>query len=315
MNWSLSSMMRLLTKKTKDCSIHQSIIEKGFFEMLNRAHTKAFYSETYDLYDQFIDQISKDEELSELIQRAESKFVASENQNYFKGAPTGYRDCNQKFGKKDQKIYFQFCEEYYSLLKKSEGDLLKKYPVVSAFFDKLLHIDQHSKLLLTECIDNLETSVKDIGKTLFGCRSSLTVIIRILRYNGNELLCTSPHYDKSGLTLTLDNDDKVEDEKVLIGPYMEDFDFQKLRIAKRKFNNKNATSGLLFPGACLAKLGLNLNPTPHAVLPARRRFRHSLIAFCLVPGMETQDIATTIVNKTELAQTLFCERPPLIAQA
>src|SRR5581483_9817476 len=123
----------------------------------------------------------------------------------------GFRDCTQKKGKKDQKIYFQFSQEYYNLVNKKYSYVLEEYGFFKLFLEYLHNIDIKAKMLLNSAIGCLNNDFSNLGKVLYKGRNELTVILKIIKYYGNGELCTPPHYDKSGLTLVLDNNDMVND--------------------------------------------------------------------------------------------------------
>jgi len=152
------------------------------------------------------------------------------------------------------------------------------------FLKYLNKIDETSKQIFYNAINKLDQKIPNFKKIIFGKREDLTVIIKLLRYDRDGKLCTSPHYDKSALTLVLDNDDRTNN-KLIIAHYMKNFEINNLKAPNRKFEgSKQYTSTLLFPGACLEKAGIQLKPTPHAVLPSEKDYRHALIAFCLILG-------------------------------
>lgn len=296
-------MLKLFKKQeTHHYSLYNDIISTGYSEIKNQFISKEIYQKVYKGFDTFIKQVSAQASLKQVIDDAEKDF-SSAYRDEFCGAPTGYRDCTQKSGKKDQKIYFQFTAEFYSIVQSKYSHILSEFPFIKMFFDHLKYIDEQSKIILNDVIIELEKNIPNLEKTLFGKRKNLTVIIKVLKYERNGALCTSPHYDKSALTLGLHNSD--EQDRFIIGPSMEEFDVTRLSVPKRQFEKgANATSTLLFPGACLKKIGLNLNPAPHAVLPATTNCRYACIAFCLVPHLDTSDIQTTILDKNKALDKL-----------
>ncbi len=297
-------MIRQHRQHSQTPDIYQSILENGYCEIENPYVSKKYYKKFYNCFNNLIELIAKDNAFAKTVAEIEQDFLALYS-NVFCGAPMGYRDCTQKLTKKDQKIYFQYSSEYYSLIQERYPSILNKFDFFKIFLNHLDYVDKKAKIILNEAINSLDTSVPNLKKSLFSERKELTVIIKILRYVGNEKLCTSPHYDKSGLTLVLDNNDVVND-RLILGSYMDPFDASNLVAPKRQFDKQESTtSSLLFPGACLKKINLPLNPTPHAALPARTPFRYSIIAFCLVPNINTTDVQTTIVDKNEFLNNRY----------
>lgn len=301
-------MHATIMEPIRDYAVYESIVSKGFFEAKNQYLTRRFYNETYKAFDEFIHLMERDERLNSFILNLEREFADTENKQIFCSAPAGYRDRTKREDGKDKKVYLHFCQEYFNFVQERYSQWLEAYPVMKDFFGKLEYICKVAKFILAKSIDELEWDVSGLREIIYGGRQTLTVMLRIIRYNGGSDLCTSPHYDKSGLTLVLDNDDVVNN-KVILGPYMdkEKFNFSKLAAPVRQYQGDKETDGtstLVFPGACLSQMGLALYPTPHAVLPSSG-FRHSLIAFCLIPNIDAKHIETTIVYKTQLEKDLI----------
>lgn len=281
-------------------NIKNEFESNGFFEVPNNIVNKDKYRLLYKTFDNFIAAVNNSALLETILIDIEKKFLDSEYSAEFAGAPSGYRNCIKKEGKKDTKIYFQYSREYHNFVKNNYKEILQQYPIVRELLDQFEIIDDGSKKLFAESIKSLERTDPYVKNAMYGDREGLTVIMKVIRYDESKDLCTSPHYDKSGLTLILDNDDK-ENINLITAPYMTSFDFRKLSPPNRKFDKKPLiTSAILIPGACMLKLGLNIYPTPHAVRPTTVKHRHSVIAFGLVPGMNTNGIQTTIVDKTAI---------------
>lgn len=290
-------MPRYFNSKVQRQDVYHDILTTGYHHVKMPDFSKTDYQKIYNCFNYLISLISKERSVEQAIIDSEEDFKKL-YRGIFCGAPSGYRDCNKISGKRDQKEYFQYSNEYHKLFKKKYNSILEKFSFFNLFLEYLEQIDKKSKEVLNTAINDLESNVPGLKKVLFENRRELTVIIKVLRYHGNNTLCTSPHYDKSGLTVVLDNND-VENDRFIIGPHMEQFDSSKLIPTTQPRNNLNSDStfGFLFPGACLRKAGLPFDPIPHAVLPAKTPFRYSIIAFCLVPNLDTSDIETVIINK------------------
>ena len=87
----------------------------------------------------------------------------------------------------------------------------------------------------------------------------------------------------------------------MLCPYEEPLQVCKLKAAKRGYVGAEAySSALLIPGSLLQIRGVNIKPTPHAVLSFHKKKRHSIIAFALVPCMDVSKIKSMIIDKNTL---------------
>jgi hypothetical protein len=90
-------------------------------------------------------------------------------------------------------------------------------------------------------------------------------------------------------------------ESLVLCPHEEPLHVCKLKAAKRAYAGVEAySSALLIPGSLLQIRGVNIRPTPHAVLSFHKKKRHSIIAFALVPCMDVSKIKSMIVDKNTL---------------
>ncbi|MBY0264148.1 MAG: NUDIX hydrolase [Holosporales bacterium] len=245
-----------------------------------------------------------DAAFSQTLVDLEESFLNTEYKKIFCGAPAGcYRDCTAEDRKHDNKKYFQFSQEYADFVRTTHKGVLEAYPLLADFFTKVEAVDAGAKRLFKELLTPLQTTHPDLVQAMYkGRGEQLTVITKVLSYDpSTEELGTSPHYDKSGVTIILDNDDQVND-RLVVGPHHQPFDFSKLKAPQRQFDGNGTYSSALFiAGSLLRHQGIAIDPTPHAVLPVKSQHnRHSLIAFALLPYIDMNGPPTTITDKTEL---------------
>ena len=152
-----------------------------------------------------------------------------------------------------------------------------------------------AKKFFTVILDSIEQDYPGIKKLMYGNNQELTVITKIVRYKNTDNWHEKPHFDKCGLTLIWDNDD---DHKSLM--ICEDTlhpTKAALRLPKRNYANQNdVTSALLIGGLCFKSQGIDINPTLHYVAPIKNEYRHSLISFLLIPGIDTSNIKTEFIE-------------------
>ncbi len=280
------------------CSIestHSGIFEKlkmdGFVELKNSHATRQTYDAIYDIFERVVEQAKTDSAFAQMLRDFEESFEnTTEYNQIFCGTPAGcYRNYTKKACKNDKKKYFQFSAEYFDFVRTFHKGALETYPLLENFFNKLGTVDVGAKTLFKEFLAPLQVNHPDVVETMYGGRwDQLTVIIRVLSYDpSREDFGTVPHYDKSGFTIILDHDDKVN-ERLVVGPHHQPFDLSKLKVPQRQFEGGDTYSSALFiAGTLLRYQGIAIDPTPHAVLPIKSKHnRHSLIAFALLPYID-----------------------------
>lgn len=259
--------------------------KQGFIEIANPYMSQQEYGALYDSFDHMIDLLSTDPVLFDALRDSEKEFLAEEKllKRYCK-TPPSYRDPAKDATKKRAKIYFQFIPEHYELLQ-------QKYPAVlehlADFFEKMQRVDALAKKLFEASLDQFDSDCPGIRTSLYGSHKELTVVTKIVRYKKSEQWGTTPHVDKSGLSLIWDSTDANHDSLVLYNDIIDQFEKP---IRAFGFN-----SVILIPGACLSKVNLPIKPTLHGVLPLASEYRHALISFALVPDISTDDIQTDYI--------------------
>lgn len=254
----------------------------GYVVLENILPNKLWFKEVFDLFDIFIDASNK-EDFQELRKTAFDFLADNDNESYYCGVPSSFRNREIRDDKR-YKVYLQWCLEF------AESELMRKTqigqkPDTVFLFDKL-------KTLETICSKIFWKSIDDIGekypeyKAKYSKERALPIIFKLVRYNKRKnKFATDPHYDKSGLSIIVDSDDEKVQWKVgkgkdcLLSDMIAPFEYPN--------NETDLNHCILFPGLCLEEVDVNLEPTPHYVMPVTdRMYRHSLIAFLLVPGLK-----------------------------
>ncbi|MEI6805485.1 MAG: hypothetical protein WCK49_03135 [Myxococcaceae bacterium] len=273
--------------------------EQGYVEIEDTSYLQEDYRRLYRSFDRFIEQMTQDELSFQEMRSSETEFLSSEKlKNRYCGTPPSYRDPRQDFQKKHRKIYFQFINEHYTLLKNNHPGLFQKN---AEFFEEMMKIDTSARTIYSALFENIDGDCSKIEETLYGKHSNLTIVSKIVRYEQSQDWGTSPHFDKSGLSLVWDSSDANYNCFVLDINTAEP-SLNQLRKPKRTFiGAQKSTSVILIPGLCLSKVKINIHPTLHAVLPLEQPYRYAVISFVLVPDIDTKDMATDFVpTKDEL---------------
>jgi len=238
------------------------------------------YDLLYDDFEALLSLMQSDELLKQQCSEVDTEFAQSADYKLYGQAPVGFVD-ESKSGK-SKKVYFHYSTKYHHYIREHHTTLLKSYPTLNQFLDKMARLCQVSNLYFEQAITALERKCSDLRKTMYENQEELATIVKVVRYEPAEVVASNPHYDFSGLSILIDNSDKDE-ETLLLSPYKDNIspiDFQR---PKREFQRKaHSSSAILIPGLALKYLDLPFNPTPHAVLKQDRR-RYAIISFAMVP--------------------------------
>lgn len=282
----------------KNCGdIYNSLKVAGFCEIGNHLFLKKDYNELYKNFDHFINLMNNDQNFAIQVYELEKEFLSNENcKKRYCSAPPSYRDPRAHSTKRFNKIYFQFIKEHHDLIIEKHSDLFACNPDAVAFLNNMEKLDAIARELFTKIIDSLEQSRPGIKAILHGNHKELTIISKIVRYEKTEGWGTTPHRDKSCISLIWDSNDE-NDDSLLLCQDMENPSINKLKKPQRFFSGKNdITSTILIPGAACSKVGIDLKPTVHGVAPIQKEYRHAVISFLLVPDIDMSDIVSDFIE-------------------
>jgi hypothetical protein len=269
--------------------------DSGYLEVKNTYLTLPFYTKLYEAFDLFIEELKQNSALQLQLSQAEQKFRASDTGKFFCSVPLGAKDRTQ-CAEKDNKYYFQFTQKYGHMLKEKLPDLFLQHPILNSFFDKLQIVHESCEHMFNQILHHVHGQDHVLDKVMRK-GEKMAIVLKILTYYGENNSGTSPHYDKSGVTLILDNDDKGPESFVLC-PYRAQFESSKLAPVTRLYQkNTCQSSAVLIPGTLLKHLGSEIMPTPHAVRSFQKTVRHALIAFALTPDTDVSGVSSQIIHK------------------
>jgi hypothetical protein len=271
--------------------MNKAIFKQGFVEVENKSLLKDDYENLYKKFDIFIDKMSNHKDFSEKIYYAEKEYSKNitETKRYC-NAPPSYRDPLVHPTKRFNKIYCQYTLGHHEFLKKDK-DLPGE---ASDFYDCMREVDTAAKAYFVEILQHLENEKPGIRPLLYGNYKELTVISKIVRYKKNQAhkWGTTPHFDKSALSLILDSNDKNH-ESLLLCEDVENPSIEALHKPERQFAHKNdATSAILIPGLAFKKAKWDINPTLHGVTTFDKEYRHAIISFLLIPDIDMTNLQT-----------------------
>jgi hypothetical protein len=290
----------LFILKDEGLSFGEQFARRGFIELGNIKTRQIDYDRLYENFDRFIEVMSSDPSFAQKMFDMESAFLGDEGRkSRYCSAPPSYRDPRIHATKRFSKIYFQFIKEFYDIC--SIYNALPEDPQAREFLKQMRTIDHISKQMFIQVLEQLEKDHPGITQKVYGKHSELTVITKIVRYEETEtgLWGTTPHVDKSALSLILNSDD-AHDESLWICEDVNNPMIYKLHKPIRYFTkSSDYTSIILIPGAACLKLDIPIKPTVHGVAPIAKPFRHALISFLLIPDIDMSDIVTDFSDPKE----------------
>ncbi len=216
-----------------------------------------------------------------------------DTRQFFCAAPTDFRDRSTRTDKRD-KEYLQYSLDFAVSDVFQDSSLSKQGAVVN-LFGMLEELHFVCAGLFFRAIDSITAAVPEIRPQLLYDSRLAPIIIKVLRYNKNpNRFATDPHFDKSALSLLLNSDDRSVSYR--LGKYVTSEIRYSSLFAPIEYPPADSqwNDAVLISGLCLQKIGLGiLPPTPHSVLPVHDRdVRHSIVAFYLVPYLDTTNMET-----------------------
>lgn len=264
---------------------------KGFQELPNQLVLKQDYRELYKSFDDFIELMETNQEFAQKVHDLESRFLGEKAQKArYCSAPPSYRDPRHHSTKRFDKIYFQFIREHYDLVK----DEFRGIAAAHKFIESMRYLDESSKIMFKKMLPKIEERYPGFTEKVMGKHNDLTVISKIVRYHKGDTVQwgTTPHVDKSALSLILDSDDH-DNDSLWLCENTTNPTIDGIKKPIRSYAHRDdCSSALVIPGAALVKAGIDLHPTVHGVAPITKPFRHAVISFLLVPDMDMSDIVT-----------------------
>jgi len=278
--------------------LRHAFLHQGHMVIKDCLPSQLFFNMAYELYDEITyGQVSK----CNACPLGEFKALAAEwngkpcNRRFYSGAPVGARDRRMR-SDKAEKTYFQYTREFGHFLRGHSQSVMDRSVALEAFCTALDALILDSERIFRAAIDMLIEGGDTVLNEHFPQSASLPILIKFIAYHPAERWATTPHYDKSVLTLVLNADD-IDEDSFRIGPNALGSSLENLDAPSRsKQSCFERSNGVLFPGLFANPLGLkNIPPSPHGVLPFEKpRLRHSAIAFLMAPGVTSENMTTSL---------------------
>lgn len=267
----------------------QALRDVGHVVLESAMPSRRWFEELYEATDVLIDELS-DAMRSDWQRAALAWLAEGDNDSYFCGVPAAFKDRSGVAGKRN-KVYLQWFLEF-SRSEFFKNTMVAKLPsarLVSLGIAELHHrCSEHLAPLMSEMM----RAYPEFTQRYTSDRP-LPISLKLVRYNRSPgKFATDPHFDKSAVSMILQADDPKVHWRIGQG--------NPCRISQMTApfeypDNADAPSPvILFPGLSLQAAGVDIPPSPHFVLPVEDRpYRHSIIAFLIVPHLSNADSLDT----------------------
>ena len=266
----------------------------GYSQLDGLMPTQRQFDALYTLFEQIVfGKFAEHHGLDQLHDEAKEWLANSANRRGYAGAPMGFRDRRPREDKAD-KVYFQFCPEFYYYLRANRSSCYYRHPHLANLLDELADCSKIAEGIFNSLLFRLDTRLR---RTLLGPDGTLSVLLKILAYEPSVKWGTTPHFDKAAFALVMNADD-VATESFRIAPYRDGISKLELQAPDRRAPVDEPGTAILFPGMCLRAVGVgDILPSPHGVEPVQgNRRRHSVIAFLITPDVDTSGMDTDSFN-------------------
>lgn len=293
---------RIRYESTTGTVIATALRDRGYFVFKSVLASRRDFVNCYLLFDELCNAVSHDRSIADRLYAAVQEWQAEGDiARYFCGVPAGFKTRNDRDGSSGHRFkdYLQYTLAFaQSNAFRRSG--LQSFPCVAQLYESLAELHFTCSGLFTQAIKSIcNLANQSLYSRLVYDDRLAPVVIKVLRYRRNPLRwATDPHFDKSALSLIIHSDD--EEFSVRLGAQGSGaIRLSELRspISYPK-SPVDPNDAVLITGLCLREMGLGeFPPSPHLVLPVTDRpFRHSIVAFYLVPYLRGTDILRTTVN-------------------
>jgi hypothetical protein len=265
-------------------NIYENIKDLGYYQIYNDKLSNNFYKSLYEDYDEIVTLIRNDNKFIEYNKKIENNYINFSENIFFANYSIGF-NCLKPISR-NIKTYFHFSEDYYLYIKKFHNILLHEYKVFNKFLDKQQLIYKVANKYFAEAIKELNKIFPNLENIMYPKNRKLIIYIKTCLHQATDRIAENQHFDWSGFTIIFHNDDE-NIHRLKIAPYNESGNYIYTAFIKQfvKIKGQFFTYPIVFPGHPLQKILIGLNPTPHYVERINSN-RHSLLAFCMVPGIK-----------------------------
>jgi hypothetical protein len=270
-------LILLLTVGAYADQIVDSFEKQGYYELLNENMGSSSFDLLYEEYDYYIEQENKNPTWSGVMASLNKEYSKILAPQIHSSPLIGYRSEHCTPGL----VSFYYSEDYHKFLLKHPRYKEIGSEKLEAFLNHLHLIWENLHHQMEQIINDLENSYP-IKKVLYNKDNKLLFQVKVLRYIPSKPVPIRGHFDFTGLTFLVDNNEGNK-ESLLLSPFRDSFSVSDF-LPPNRYIPRQATSSsiLLIPGAFLKYCKLPINPTAHLILKSPH-VRYSIVAFALLP--------------------------------
>jgi hypothetical protein len=279
-------------KKLSIDLFEKGFAKKGYVKLSNVLPDYSIFKRMHKEIQVILDFLAVDCNLIAKLNATEKEFHKDiHKRDFFNGVQQ--RFVNGEFvkcNKKNKAEYAQFSLDYINFLEKEHPDLYQAYPQLKELMTDLKIVHFITEKIFHEMIKSLDEKYPGVENRIF-CdpKAPTPIMLRIVQYSGNiesdDKYIIDPHYDDSALSIIVCIQDTVNQHLVLAPNQSKcQSDLKALRMKKHYNSQKGTTSAIVIPGAYLNAIGIDIDPTLHAVesMPVNT-VRYALVAYLMVP--------------------------------
>lgn len=279
-----------------DGNIARDLGSQGYHVFRDALQPRRWFTSLYAAYDKVSTLVA---DKPQLLRQWEAAYVQwqaeGDNKAYFADVPPFFKNRSPlpTSSAKRNKEYIQFCLDFAE----SPAYRTSSLAVIGEFrelVELMTELHYTSDRLFWRAIRSITDDESMMRRRLRPAGRVAPIVLKAIRYNYDpKRFATDPHYDKSALSLLLHSDDRHVSYGVAAHT-SEPVRCTELRAPiDYPLSDDAPNHGVLISGLCFQKIGVGIGPSPHAVLPVTSsKWRHAIVAFYLVPYLDTTDMHT-----------------------
>ncbi len=286
------------------CTKKKSLLQerfgrKGTFILKEDFPPQYYFEELYRDVDAILDQIKCDPYLSRKLKEASNKWISQiRNKGFWGDLALEFHFEEIETSKHRDELVVTI--DFISFFEKNYQSVYANFPLLKIVHRQILWINEIIERKFKSLLYDLERSYSGVTERICGFSRNLPIAYRLIRYHSSESYASALHFDKSAMSILLNNTDRGQESKQVLAVYKEKLNLKDLKAVRLKnANNDDRTSALVIPGLGLEAIGVDIMPTPHAVLPFVKQgcYRHAFVAYLMVPYTIINSMTSKILVK------------------
>lgn len=257
--------------------------ERGYYPLKKKFPGQETFNRLYSILDATLDQLEYDPYLFKRIKFIERQFNKSvDNQCYYSmGVKQKF---HHGFIHKDESSKFsvQINLDFILYIERKFPELLVAFPILSQLNTEIKEMHRLASIEFFKVIKQLNKQYRGFTRrVLCNPRKPMPILFYIEKFtqgsSSAEQYAVEMHEDNSALTMIMNNTD-FDAQNLIVSVNDKPEPVQK-RISHRSISS----TGIIFPGKMLKTIGIDIEPTPHAVKQFSQPFRYALVAYLIIP--------------------------------